>query len=126
MSKLNLVSSFYKPRHILELLGYLLPVMLVAIFIFAYGVNVPYFDQLALVDYFEAIQNGSVTLSDIFAQYNEHRIAFPRIIFASLAFSTCWNTFYEFFCSMFLAFITLIFLLKIAKMSNPSPSNMLT
>ncbi|HYH97425.1 hypothetical protein [Hyalangium sp.] len=61
-------------------------------YVYRFGVNVPFFDQWefvpTLVDFYE----GRLTLEALFAQHNEHRIFFPRLIMLGLAALTRWNT----------------------------------
>lgn len=40
-----------------------------------------YMDQWATVDSYRVLKSGDYSLSDLFSQHNEHRIAFPRLIF---------------------------------------------
>lgn len=71
--------------------------------IFRYGVNVPYLDQWDIAPFFEKFSNGSLTLSDLFAQQNEYRQLFPNAIFVALGRLTHWNVKYEMFISLVLA-----------------------
>jgi hypothetical protein len=51
------------------------------LFVYKYGYRVPFFDQwVDLVHYINFV-NGRFTFSELFAQHNEHRIFFPRLIF---------------------------------------------
>src|SRR3954469_19358591 len=56
-----------------------------------YGVNVPFWDQWELVPVFEKYHQGTLTLLDLAALHNEHRVLFPRMIDLSLAVLTKWN-----------------------------------
>jgi len=56
-----------------------------------YGVNVPFWDQWELVPLFEKYHQGTLTLLDLAALHNEHRVLFPRMIDLSLAVLTRWN-----------------------------------
>lgn len=82
---------------------YLVPLILLIWFVTEYGVNVPFWDQWALVEFFAKIQAGQVTFQDFFAQHNEHRILFPRIIIAILAFASSWNNKLEMYCNIAIA-----------------------
>lgn len=78
------------------------PLVLVAALI-RYSVNVPFWDQWELVTLIEKLQNGTAGFSDFFAQHNEHRIFFPRIIMVALACITSWNTKFEVAANVVLA-----------------------
>ncbi len=60
-----------------------------------YSVNVPFWDQWELPTLFEKLRAGTATFSDFFAQHNEHRILFPRLVMVGLAVLTTWNVLYE-------------------------------
>ena len=62
-------------------------------------------DEWALVDTFNQVYAGEITLKNLAAQHNEHRILFPRLIFILLAFPFKWNVIYEQYFSVFLTFI---------------------
>jgi hypothetical protein len=46
---------------------------------------------------------GTLGFADFFAQHNQHRILFPRLIFFGLGRLTHWNIRAELFVSWFLA-----------------------
>ena len=60
-----------------------------------YSVNVPFWDQWELPTLLEKVRAGTATFSDFFAQHNEHRILFPRLVMVGLALCTAWNVLYE-------------------------------
>lgn len=57
--------------------------------------DVPVWDQWDFVPVLEKLFNGTLTFHDLWAQNNEHRIFFPKIIMLVLARLTGWNTAYE-------------------------------
>ncbi|MEH1797322.1 MULTISPECIES: hypothetical protein [unclassified Nostoc] len=67
-----------------------------------------------MVKFFEKIYSGNANFGDFFAQHNEHRIFFPKIIFAILAFSSKWNIKLENYFSLLLALVNFVLLYKIA------------
>ncbi|HEX9128205.1 MAG TPA: hypothetical protein VF850_03495, partial [Gemmatimonadaceae bacterium] len=72
--------------------------------IIAYGVNVPYWDQMMIADFL--IRNHGrafPAIGDLLAQHNESRIVVPRILFFYLARVTGWNVKYEMGLSLVLA-----------------------
>ncbi|MFM7875074.1 MAG: hypothetical protein ACKO8M_00645 [Microcystis panniformis] len=98
-------------------IAYLIPVALVIWFISKFSVDVPFNDQWALVSLFDKIDKGSATFGDFFASHNEHRILFPKAIFALLAFTSQWNLDLERYFNVFLVIITFFLMYKIAEIS---------
>ena len=96
-------------------IAYLIPVALVIWFISKFSVDVPFNDQWALVSLFDKIDKGSATFGDFFASHNEHRILFPKAIFALLAFTSQWNLDLERYFNVFLVIITFFLMYKIAE-----------
>lgn len=98
---------------LLSWLAILTPPLLLIILLIKYSVNVPFWDSWELVPLFEKINNGTVQFSDYFAQHNEHRLLFPRLIMAGLAVFSQWNAFYEIATSVILALIAYGFLISL-------------
>lgn len=71
------------------------PLFGLIVLLMRYSVNVPFWDQWELPTLFEKLRAGTVGFSDFFAQHNEHRILFPRLVMAGLAVLTAWNVLYE-------------------------------
>ena len=114
-------SIFYKFIWIL----YLVPILSTFWLIKRYGVDVPvWVDQWSLVDLFEAI--SSIDLSSFLAELwelnNNHRMIFPKIIFAVTAFFSNWNIFYELYWSFSLALITFLLIYKLSEITNRTQS----
>ncbi|MBC7911322.1 MAG: hypothetical protein H7Y30_12520, partial [Pyrinomonadaceae bacterium] len=63
----------------------------------------PYWDEWHYVSFFEKFSQGTLTLSDLFAQQNEYRQFFPNLIFIGLGWLTKWNKRYELLVSFALA-----------------------
>ncbi|MEB3280165.1 MAG: hypothetical protein VKK42_14720 [Lyngbya sp.] len=104
---------------------YLFPILATFWLIKRFGVDVPIWaDQWALVDLFEAI--ATLDFSSIFRELwelnNNHRMIFPKLIFAVTAFFSNWNIFYELYWSFGLALISFLLCYKISKITNKSPS----
>jgi len=85
------------------------PAIVGAIYIYLYGVNVPYWDQWNLVPvYLEKLYNSNLSFFDLLAQQNESRLFFPLIIMLTLAQLTHYNVLYEmyfmyiFYCASFI------------------------
>ncbi|MDJ0674190.1 MAG: hypothetical protein QNJ36_02110 [Calothrix sp. MO_167.B42] len=103
MLKNNFV--LYKKRLFLFFI-YFIPVILVLWYVAKFSVNVPFWDEWALVHFFEKFAAGNVNFSDFFAQHNEHRIFFPRIFFLIIGFSSKWDTRLEMYFSIFLTIVS--------------------
>jgi hypothetical protein len=68
-----------------------------------YAVAVPFWDQWELVPLLDKTYHRALTLHDLWAQHNEHRILFPQIIMLLLARLTRWNIHYELAVNILLA-----------------------
>ncbi|NJK61180.1 MAG: hypothetical protein HC918_14390 [Oscillatoriales cyanobacterium SM2_1_8] len=64
---------------------WLWPPVNVARQIWQYGVNVPVVDEWVIPKLLPKVAAGTATLGDFVAQFNEHRIAVPRLLIAMLA-----------------------------------------
>jgi hypothetical protein len=69
-----------------------LPALAAFLYITIYGANVVFGDEFALADYLAALQARTLTFPMLFAQHNEHRILFPRIVLLATASLTHFNT----------------------------------
>lgn len=94
-----------------------LPLVLLIALLIRYSVNVPFWDQWELVSLFEKSARGTLGFADFFAQHNEHRILFPRLIMYVLAKASHWNTNLEVACNVVLAGAGFYFILKLIKKS---------
>ena len=84
------------------------PPLLIGLLILRDGVDVPFWDQWdGTAPLFEKMAAGTLGFADFFAQHNEHRILFPRLIFFGLGRLTHWNVRAELFVIWFLALVCL-------------------
>jgi hypothetical protein len=81
-------------RTILWLLT-LVPFAWLVLLVCKYAVPVPFQDQWELVPLLQKSYEGRVTLEDLWAQHNEHRILFPRLLMLLMARLTGWNIGWE-------------------------------
>ena len=95
---------------------YLIPVLLLIGFVANFSVNVPVDDEWRLASLFQKIAQGNVTFNDFWALHSNHRIVFPKIIIAVLAFASRWNINYQLCLSIGLAAITFIAMYKLSSM----------
>src|SRR5215208_7141850 len=80
-----------------------LPPLYLIIIILTNTVDVPFADQWALVPLLERSYRGTLSLHDLWAQHNEHRLLFPRLIMLALARLSAWNTHIEMLANVGLA-----------------------
>ena len=95
---------------------YLIPVVLLIGFVANFSVNVPIDDEWRLANLFEKIATGNVNFNDFWALHSNHRILFPKIIIAVLAFASQWNINYQLCLSIGLAVITFIAMYSLSSM----------
>jgi hypothetical protein len=95
-------AASFLSRHRHQILA-LVPLAFLLWVIARYAVDVPYRDQWELVPFLDKMYHGQLIFHDLWAQHNEHRILFPRIIMLALARVTGWNTGYELAVNVLLA-----------------------
>jgi hypothetical protein len=88
----------------------LLPALATLAYILFFGVNVVYYDQYEFVPLIDKLNTGDLTFGDLYAQHNEHRIFFPRLVMLGLAEITHYNTVAEMCVSWGLAVLTVALL----------------
>jgi hypothetical protein len=65
------------------------------------------------VPLFQKYHDGNLGFADFFAQHNEHRLLFPRLVMMGLALMSGWNTYWEVATSVVLAAVGIFLLYKI-------------
>jgi hypothetical protein len=90
-----------------------LPPIFVFYYVSKFGITIPFWDQWELVPLLEKMHNNTLTLADLWAQHNEHRILFPEILMLLLARWSNWNISLELYTNIVLAFFIFLFLLFI-------------
>ena len=78
-------------RAILVLL-LLCPIISTLVYIARYGVNVPFLDDWLFIEFMQKYMSQGITLHDLFAQHNESRILFPRLVMLGLALATRYSS----------------------------------
>ena len=69
-----------------------IPAIVVLVLILHYGVNVPRYDQWQCeAPIFKRFWEHRLGLADLWAQHNEHRMFFLRLVYLALAYLTHWN-----------------------------------
>ena len=79
----------------------------VALNIIVWSLDFPFWDQWEFVAFLADYQQHGLSLATLFAQHNEHRPFFPRLIWLALAITTDYNTKAELWVNFLLAGATL-------------------
>ena len=108
LSKLRKAYCSLLSRRWLVVLLVLSPVILEAIYIKIFGVNVLFWDQCKFVPYIEKLYTNNISFYDLLQQDNEHRPFFPRLIMLFLAYISNYNNIYEMYFSWILALFILL------------------
>jgi hypothetical protein len=94
-----------------------LPACLLGLLVVKYSVNVPFQDQWAIARLLPKWVEGTLSFGDLFAQHNESRKFFPRLIFLTLAQFTHWDVRYEMLVSFLLAGIVAVNLYRLSRLT---------
>lgn len=78
------------------------PILILLYLLFRFSVNFPYWDEWEIPTLIQKIDTNKFSILDFFAQHNEHRLFFPRIIILFNFYLTRWNIKYELAFSFFL------------------------
>lgn len=84
-----------------------------------FGWAFPYWDAWHFAEVLERYETGRLTFADLWAQHNEHRLLFPRLIWLVMARLSGWNVGWELALSHGLAGASLVLLLLLARRSLP-------
>jgi hypothetical protein len=103
----------------------ILPIIFTSFFVYKFGITIPFCDQWELVPLLEKMHNHSLTIADLWAQHNEHRIILPQIVMLVLARLSNWNIFLELCTNIVLAIFILLFLLSILENTLKTTSPLL-
>jgi len=69
-----------------------LPALLAARLVFRFGINVPVWDQWQFAALLDSASVGTLRFPDLYAQSNEHRLLFPKLVMLGLAKLSSWDT----------------------------------
>ena len=106
-------------RSLARLLLIAAPPLLIGLLILRDGVDLPFLDEWnGTAPLFEKMAVGTLGFADFFAQHNEHRILFPRLIFFGLGRLTHWNVRAELFVIWFLALVCLLNIWQLTRHSD--------
>jgi hypothetical protein len=68
-----------------------------------YAVDIPVWDEWGLLSLFEKYYEGGLDFAEFWAQNNEHRLLFPKLLFLGLGVLSRYNTIWEMYASVVLA-----------------------
>lgn len=80
-----------------------------------FGVNFLFYDEWNFFPIFSKFFDGTLGLSDFFAQHTESRMVIPRVIILISGLITKWNVKFEMYLIQFIQLTILVFLLLISK-----------
>lgn len=100
--------NIYNSKKIIVLAS-LLPIAVVVIYIFFFGLNIPFGDQWDFFSDYIKFRQNSLTFADLMSQHNEHRPFFPRLIWLGLANLTQYNVNTELWTNLFIQLTAFIF-----------------
>lgn len=97
-------SPLYIKKHFIPLCLIIAPIILLLAYIRIFGVSVVYWDSWEFVPLLDHFYSGTLTLGQLFAQANEHRIFFFRLIFLAVTPISHWDETWL----MYLSWVTLV------------------
>jgi len=102
-----------------------LPSLIELAYIRIYGVNVVFWDQWDFVPLIGKLYSGTLTIGDLFAQHNEHRILFPRLIMLASAYFTHYDCVAEMYISWAIALAIMVLLFLMVRKYLSDTKNMI-
>ena len=85
-------TALRRMRWVIVIVLCLLPAFIALMYIHSYGVNGVFWDEFSTVPLFEKYYDGTLAFRDFYAQHNEHRLLFPRLVMLPLGLATRFNT----------------------------------
>jgi hypothetical protein len=93
------------------------PAIALGVLLLLYGVDVPFWDQWSILGLAEAFHLHILTFTQLFAQYNEHRLLFPRVLLLGIDALAHGNVKYELVALWLLAAIVLVNVYRLARLT---------
>jgi hypothetical protein len=93
------------------------PAIALGLLLYLYGVDVPFWDQWSVLGLAEAFHLHILTFGQLFAQYNEHRLFFPRMLLLGIDALAHGNVKYELAALWLLAAIVLVNVYRLARLT---------
>lgn len=111
----NCSNGNFRANYYFVTLLIILPIILDIIYIKFYGVNVPFWDEWGFVPLIDKFYNNTLSFNDLFAQNNEHRELFARVIMFVSMYFTHYDTVAEMYISCGIISLTLLILFILYK-----------
>lgn len=92
-----------------------IPIVTVLVLLVRYSVNTPWWDQLSFVDLMVKLHNGTLSITDLWRQHNEHRILVPQAIELAIGSVTGFNFRFLVFMNFVMITASFGFLLSLLK-----------
>jgi len=93
------------------------PAIIALLFIIRNGINAVIGDQWFFIPLFQKLYSGNLTIADLFAQQNEHRLFLPRVVMLALGTITQDNTKFEMYFSWLVICLSCIVIYRIFKIT---------
>jgi len=93
------------------------PAIALGLLLYLYGVDVPFWDQWSVVGLAEAFRLHILTFGQLFAQFNEHRVFFPRLLLLGIDALAHGNVKYELAALWLLAAVVLLNVYRLARLT---------
>ncbi len=93
----------------------MLPPLVVALLIARFAVNVPFEDEIDWAPLIVSLHKGSISFGPLWAQHNDHRILFGKLIALGLASLGGWSQLRECLASLAIAVVGQLFLLLLLR-----------
>jgi hypothetical protein len=93
------------------------PAIALSLLLYLYGVDVPFWDQWSVLGLAEAFRLHILTFGQLFAQYNEHRLFFPRVLLLGIDALAHGNVKYELVALWLLAAVVLVNVYRLARLT---------
>jgi hypothetical protein len=93
------------------------PALALAVLVYLYGVDVPYWDQWYVVGLAEAFHFHILTFAQLFAQFNEHRHFFPRLLLLGIDAVAHGNVKWDLAALWLLAVVVLMNVYRMAQLT---------
>ena len=93
------------------------PAIVLGLLLYLYGVDVPFWDQWSVVGLAEALRLRILTFGQLFAQFNEHRVFFPRVLLLGIDALAHGNVKYELAALWLLGAVVLLNVYRLARLT---------
>ena len=86
----------------------LTPPLYLVLFVLKHHIDLPVADDWSMLVLVEKTIDGTLTFNDLWRQYNEYRLFFPRLILLPVARASAWNLTYEIIINLAIAAATFL------------------